>query len=55
MRASLSIRGAAAAGLVTLAVSFGAAPQANAEDVTIEVWSHEAARTGGGGIPPTGR
>ena len=42
MRASLSIRGAAAAGLVTLAVLFGAAPQANAEDVTIEVWSHEA-------------
>ena len=42
MHASLSMRGVVAAGLVTLAVLFGAAPKASAEDAMIEVWSHEA-------------
>src|SRR5437867_12801798 len=42
MYASLSMRGVAAAGLVTLAILLGAAPKASAEDVTLEVWSHEA-------------
>jgi ABC-type glycerol-3-phosphate transport system substrate-binding protein len=41
MHASLSMRGVAAAGLVTLAILFGA-PRASAQDVTLEVWSHEA-------------
>src|SRR5204863_2768462 len=41
MHAFLSMRGAAAAGLVTLAILFGA-PKAIAQDVTLEVWSHEA-------------
>ena len=35
-------RCAAAGGLVTLAVLFGAVPNASAQDVTLEVWSHEA-------------
>ncbi len=42
MHASLSTRGVAVAALVALASLFGAAPKASAEDVTIEVWSHEA-------------
>src|SRR6266481_8094880 len=42
MNASLSMRGVAAAGLVTLAVLFGAVPNAGAQGVTLEVWSHEA-------------
>src|SRR5437899_11381601 len=41
MHAFLSMRGVAAAGLVTLAILFGA-PKAIAQDVTLEVWSHEA-------------
>ena len=42
MRAYFAMRGVAAVGLVALAVLIGAAPKANAQDVTLEVWSHEA-------------
>src|SRR5437667_9252316 len=43
MHASLFMRGATAAGLVTLSLLFAvAAPNARAQDVTLEVWSHEA-------------
>ena len=42
MQMSLSMRGVAAAGLITLAVLFGAAPNASAQEATLEVWSHEA-------------
>ena len=42
MHASLSVRGATAAGLFTFAVLFSAVPNAAAQGVTLEVWSHEA-------------
>jgi len=42
MHMSLSMRSVAAAGLVALAVLFGASPKAGAQGVTLEVWSHEA-------------
>ncbi len=42
MHACFAMRCAAAAGLVTFAFLFGAVPKASAQDVTLEVWSHEA-------------
>src|SRR6266508_6932694 len=42
MRAYLTMRFLAAAGLVAGAALFGALPAAHAQDVTLEVWSHEA-------------
>src|SRR5262247_3102993 len=42
MRACFAMRCAAILGLVTLAVLTGAVSSAAAQDVTIEVWSHEA-------------
>ena len=42
MRAYFAMRCAAAVGLVTLAVLIGAVPKASAQEVTLEVWSHEA-------------
>jgi multiple sugar transport system substrate-binding protein len=42
MHACFATRYVAVVGLVTFAVLFGAVPQASAQDVTLEVWSHEA-------------
>ena len=42
MHACFAIRSLAAASIVTAAVLFGAATNASAQDVTLEVWSHEA-------------
>src|SRR5262245_38523152 len=42
MHASRFVRSMAAAGLVTFAVMLGVTSKANAQDTTIEVWSHEA-------------
>src|SRR6266404_610528 len=42
MDACFATRYVAVVGLVTLAVMFGVVPKASAQDVTLEVWSHEA-------------
>ena len=42
MLACFATRYVAAVGLITFAVLFGAVPKASAQDVTLEVWSHEA-------------
>jgi multiple sugar transport system substrate-binding protein len=42
MHACFATRYVAVVGLVTFAVLFGAVPLASAQDVTLEVWSHEA-------------
>src|SRR5260221_11605796 len=42
MDACFATRYVAVVGLVTFAVMFGVVPKASAQDVTLEVWSHEA-------------
>ena len=54
MHASLAMRGVAVAGLVTLAVLFGAVPKASAEDVTIEVVEPRGGRAGESGVSRAG-
>ena len=42
MHACFATRYVAVAGLVTMAILFGAVPTSIAQEVTLEVWSHEA-------------
>ena len=42
MHACFAMRSMAAVGMVTFAVLFGGVTRASAQDVTLEVWSHEA-------------